>query len=281
MHPDVLKVLSIKEPLERAKEAGRVHDEFQKGGEELARVRREALLELVDGGMNNTQIGEALGMTRQRVGQLLKSGPAPERAFLGTDMLTVVMVGKLETGRPDPQPVVPHDDLIAFERIRQLAKVLGLDATSEVEASGGFVRLNRDNLFVMCGPRHFPNLREVIESDESISFDKDDQGWHLIDHRAGRVFRSPMDAGEPRDYAYLARLRRPDGKGTFLYGAGIHAVGEAGIAHFLEHNIADMYKQLKGKRFSAIIECDFDPGTTGREIVATRLASDYYLVPGA
>ncbi|MEV0616991.1 hypothetical protein AB0I81_26985 [Nonomuraea sp. NPDC050404] len=281
MHPDVLKVLSIEEPLDRAKEAGRVHDEFQKGGEELARVRREALQALVDSGMNNTQIGEALGMTRQRVGQLLKSGPAPERAFLGTDTLTVVMAGKLELGRPDPQPVVSHDDLIAFERLRQLARTLGLDATYEVEASGGFVRLNRDNLFVMCGPRHFPNVREVIESDEAISFAKDEQGWHLIDQRTGRVFRSPMDAGEPRDYAYLARLRRPDGKGTFLYGAGIHAVGEAGIAHFLEHNLADVYKQLKGKRFSAIIECDFDPNTTGREITATRPASDYHLAPGA
>lgn len=281
MHPDVLTVLNINDPLTRAIEAGHVHDVFQKGGEELARIRREALQELVSSGMSNTQIGELLGMTRQRVSQLLKNGPAPERAFLGTDTVTVVVAGKVESDRPDPQPVVAQDDLVAYDHLKQLARTLSLDTTYEVVPSGGFVRLNRENLVVLCGPRHSPNLREIIESDEAITFAKDKIGWHLVDNRTGQTRRSPMDEGEPRDFAYLARLPRPDGKGTFLYAAGIHAVGESGVINYLEQHIGDMYRTLKKKRFSAIVECEYDPESPTREIISSRLVTDYYYPAGA
>ena len=277
MHPDVLAVLKIDDPRSRAKEAGRIHEVFRKGGEELARVRREALQELENSGLSHTQIGELLGLSRQRVSQLLKSGPAPERAFLGTDTITVVVAGKVESERPDPQPVVAQDDLVAYDHFKQLAKTLGLDTTYEVVPTGGFVRLNRDNLMVLCGPRHSPNLREVIESDEDISFTKDEIGWHLVDNRTNHLLRSPMDSGKPRDYAYLARLPRPDGKGTFLYAAGIHAVGEAGAVHYLEQQLGEMYRILKQRRFSVIVDCEYDPKSPTREIVSSRLATEYYL----
>jgi hypothetical protein len=281
MHADVQKVTEIVDPAQRAREASRVMDIFGKGVEELSRTRREAIDELLASGKTQAEVGALIGVSRARVSQLLRQGPAPERAFLGFDMLTVVVAGKVESGRPDPQPVVAQDDLVAYDRLSRLAKTVGLETTYEVVATGGFVRLNRDNLIVFCGPRHAPNVREVLESDESIGFEQDEKGWFLVDRRTGKTYRSGMDAGEPRDVAYMARLPRPDGKGTFLYAAGIHAVGENGAVHFLEHQLADMYRELKARRFSALIECEYDAASETREIVSSKLVTDYYRPAGA
>jgi len=273
MHPDVQKVLDLSDPADRAREAGRVMEELGKGVEELSRTRREAIDELLSSGKTQSEVGALIGVSRARVSQLLRQGPAPERAFLGFDALTVVLAGKVEDGRRDPQPVVAQDDLVAYDHLSRLAKSLGLDTTYEVVASGGFVRLNRDNLIVFCGPRHAPNVREVLESDESIGFDKDENGWFLIDRKTGKTYRSGMDSGAPQDFAYLARLPRPDGKGTFLYAAGIHAVGENGVVHFLENNLAELYRELKGRRFSAIVECTYNSESETREIVSSQLVT--------
>jgi hypothetical protein len=281
MHADVQKVLEIADPVDRAREAGRVMEDFGKGVEELSRARREALDELLRSGKTQSEVGALIGVSRARISQLLRQGPAPERAFLGFDSLTVVLAGKVESGRHDPQPVVAQDDLVAYDHLSRLAKTLSLETTYEVVATGGFVRLNRDNLIVFCGPRHAPNVREVLESDDAIAFEQDDSGWFLVDRRTGQTYRSGMDAGQPRDFAYLARLPRPDGKGTFLYAAGIHAVGENGAVHYLEHQLADMYRELKTRRFSALIECEYDPNSETREIVSSRLVTEYYRPTGA
>lgn len=276
MHPDVQKVLDLSDPADRAREAGRMMEEFGRGVEELSRTRREAIDELLTSGKTQSEVGVLIGVSRARVSQLLRQGPAPERAFLGFDSLTVVLAGKVEDGRRDPQPVVAQDDLVAYDHLSRLAKTLGLDATYEVVASGGFVRLNRDNLIVFCGPRHVPNVREVLESDEAIGFDKDENGWFLVDRRSGKSYRSGMDSGEPKDFAYLARLPRPDGKGTFLYAAGIHAVGENGVVHYLENNLAEMYRELKTKRFSVIVECTYDADSETREIASSQLVTGFF-----
>jgi len=70
-----------------------------------------------------------------------------------------------------------------------------------------------------------------------------------------------MDHGESSDYAYLGRLPRLDGKGGFLYLAGIHAAGEAGTIHYLCEHMAEVYREVKTRRFSTIIRCSFDPAT--------------------
>ena len=281
MHPDVQKVLEIADPGERAREAGRVMDDFGKGVEELSRARRESIDELLAAGKTQAEVGALIGVSRARVSQLLRQGPAPERAFLGFDALTVVLAGKVESGRRDPQPVVAQDDLVAYDHLSRLAKSLGLDATYEVVETGGFVKLNRDNLVVFCGPRHSPNVREVLESDDAIAFEKDDDGWFIVDRREGKTYRSGMDDGQCHDFGDLARLPRPDGKGIFLYAAGIHAVGENGVVHYFENHLSDMYRELKAKRFSAIVECEYDPDAGTREIVSSHLVAGYYRPSGA
>ncbi|OLM12105.1 hypothetical protein Ae505Ps2_2232c [Pseudonocardia sp. Ae505_Ps2] len=83
-----------------------------------------------------------------------------------------------------------------------------------------------------------------------------------------------MDSGEPRDVAYLGRLPRLDGNGHFLYIAGIHAVGAPGVVHYLEHNMAQLYREVRKGRFSTLIECTFAPKTLA--ITASEQVSPLY-----
>lgn len=74
----------IQDPGERARKVSDLIGEYQAAVNELSRLRREALDEMVSQGMTHTQIAQVVGMTRVRVGQLLSSGPRPGRAMLDT-----------------------------------------------------------------------------------------------------------------------------------------------------------------------------------------------------
>jgi hypothetical protein len=170
------------------------------------------------------------------------------------------------TPRPPPGP--------AYERLCELARTLGLDAQYEVIPPPGLVDLNRDNLVVICGPRLSPIIAQVLASDPNLGFARDDYGWHLVDHATGTSYRSPRDDGEPADYAYLGRLPRIDGRGTFLYMAGIHAPGNAGAAHYLEGHLEELYGEVRTGRFSTIISCRFDPNS--RQVTSSERVTPLY-----
>ncbi|GGM84175.1 hypothetical protein GCM10012275_63530 [Longimycelium tulufanense] len=276
MHPELEELNALDDPVDRAKRAGELVAEHQTVVTELSRIRREALEELVARGSKPGEIAKALGMTRARVSQLLSTGPRSERAFLGYGTLTVALGGKREGGKEQNKAgkVVTQEDMNSYERLRDLAQTLGLDTRYEVIQPPGFVNLNRDNLVVICGPRLSPLISQVLESDDKLGFERDQQGWYLVDKRAGQIHRSPMDAGEPRDHAYLGRLPRLDGRGTFLYIAGIHAIGAAGVVHFIENNLAELYAEAKTKRFSTLITCTFNPETL--EVQSSQQLSPYY-----
>lgn len=280
MRPETRAAIDIADPLERAKATNRLIDELQEDLAALATARRDAIAEMKDG-QRKTQatIAVELGLTPGRVSQILKGHrPPAERAFLGSGMLTVAVAGKVESNRPDPQPVVAQDDLVAYERLAEFVRTLGLDIRYEVIPPPGNVLLNRENLIVACGPRHSPIIAQVLESDAALSFVKDGN-WKLVDHVTGHVYPSPMDDGQSSDVGYLARLPRPDGRGTFLYAAGIHAAGEAGVVHYVINNMADLYGEVRLRRFSTLIECDFDPAT--REVVGSRRLTPLYRPDGS
>lgn len=280
MHSDVQAVLGIADDLERAREAGHVMDVFAKGVEELARIRRESIEELLRAGKTQTELGKALDISRARIGQLLKQGPAPERAFLGSGKLTVAIGGKQEAGRHDPGDMVSAETFAAYETLAELARTLGLDTTQEVVPPPGLVHLNRPDLVVMTSPRLLPFLSQIMEADPHLRFGSDDQGWYLVDLTTGTKYRSPRDSGEPADYGYIGRLPRPDGKGNFLYLAGTHAQGTLGAARYLADNITDLYRDLKTKRFSLLISCRFDE-TNPRSILTTERISPIYRHEGS
>lgn len=277
VHDDMERISGIGDPVDRAKAAIDLMARYQGWVLELSRVRREAIEEAQASGMTQAEIASRLGVSRGRVGQLASAGPPPERAFFGTDLVTVSLGGKYEGGKaPDQNPseVVTKEDLDNFEHLRKLLSGMKLDAQYEVIPPSGIVNLNRDNHVVICGPRLSPIVAQVLEGDDNLRFEKD-HAWHLIDQKAGKQYRSPMDEdGSAGDFGYLGRLPRLDGRGTFLYIAGVHAIGANGVVHYLERNLAELYREVRTKRFSTLISCRYNPKTL--EVLESRRVTPLY-----
>ncbi len=90
-----------------------------------------------------------------------------------------------------------------------------------------------------------------------------------------QVHRSPMGSGKNKDCAYLGRLPRPDGKGTLLYIAGIHAMGAPGAVHYIENHLTELHSQVKLRRFSMLVSCEFDAKPL--KVTASEQLSPVYL----
>ncbi|MBJ6613957.1 sigma-70 family RNA polymerase sigma factor [Streptomyces sp. I4(2020)] len=285
---DVLlsQLKELSDPLERAKVAHTLVGRTQDYGNEFQVVRNEAMNETLRvGQLNSTQLAGELGISKGRVSQLARGAP-PERLFLGSGKFTVALAEKLEDGKlqdgrdkPVQGPVIATEDVQTYERLRELAEEVGLEIAFERIPLGGNVRLNRNNLVVICGPRLSPLIEQILEGDPHLRFGKDDEGWHLVDRNTGEVYRSPMDRGENGDVAYFGRLPRPDGQGTFLYVAGIHARGSGGVVHWLNKELANVHRELKAKRFSTLISSRFDSKTL--EIVDSERITPFYRPEGA
>src|ERR1039457_7014909 len=186
--------------------------------------------------------------------------PGPERAFWGAkDLEITIAVGEKTEAPKDASgplgPVVTTEAREAVDILRALADQMAISTEYEPIPPPGFVNLNQEGLVVICGPRLSPLVAQVLESDQLLGFSKDEQGWYVVDRRTGDTWRSPMDNGEMADIGYLGRLPRPDGRGTFLYIAGIHAAGTSGVAHYLASNLPSLWREVKTSRFSALIRC--------------------------
>jgi predicted transcriptional regulator len=265
----------IGDPRERAIRIGELIDEHQVAIADLSRLRRETIEELLASGMTQTDVAKLLDMSKGRVSQLLSAGVRPERAFYGSGKLTVAIGAKQETNRSDPSNVLSAEAFNAYERLAQSARAVGLDASNEVVPAPGHVHLNRSNLIVLTNPRLLPFLSQVMEADPHIRYMVDNKGWYLVDLTTATEYRSPRDDGECADYAYVGRLPRPDGKGTFLYLAGLHAPGTLGAAVFVVSNLGDLYRELKTRRFSTIVRCEFEPGNQLNIATAERVTPLY------
>ncbi|WP_129782900.1 helix-turn-helix transcriptional regulator [Promicromonospora panici] len=272
---DLTSVTAISDPEERAKTLSALIDENQATGQELARLRKEALEELLAMGRTQTQLAELLGISRSRISMMLSAGTRPERAFFGTGRVTFAIGSKQETGRSDPSNMLSAETFAAYETLANVAKASGLDSDHEIVPPPGLVDLNRPNLVVLTSPRLLPFVGQAMGADPHLGFANDQDGWFLVDRTTGKEYRSPRDQGEPTDYAYIGRLPRPDGKGTFLYLAGIHAQGTLGAAQFVADHLKDLHKDLKTKRFSTLVACKFDPNGD-RKILTTERITPLY-----
>jgi hypothetical protein len=277
VHEDLKHVAEIAVPIERAKVAIDLIADYQGRVVELSRIRREAIEDASGSGMSQADIAAQLGVSRGRVGQLASAGPPPERAFFGTGPMTVPLGGKYEGGKsPDENPseVITREDLNNFEHLRKLFTTLKLESQYEVIPPSGIVSLNRENLVVICGPRLSPIVAQVLESDDNLRFLKDD-AWYLADLKTDTEYRSPIDLdGSAGDIGYLGRLPRFDGKGTFLYIAGIHSIGASGVVHYLENHLGELYREMKNHRFSTLISCRYDPKTL--DVLESRRITPLY-----
>jgi predicted transcriptional regulator len=265
--------------MERARTAHSLIDDHQKVIADLSRIRRDALEDLLQNGYNQTQLADFLGVTRSRISQLLSAGTRPERAFLGTGRLTVAIGSKREVGtKVSVSEMISAECFTAYSLLADLAHVVGLDIEQEVVPPPGVVHLNRSNLIVMTNPRLLPFMSQVMEADPHIRYvcdRKNPADWYLVDLTTGVEYRSPRNSGIPRDYGYVGRLPRPDGKGNFLYLAGTHAPGTLGAATFLADNLATLHRDLKTRRFSTIVEYEFDP-TNPLSVVSVERVTPIY-----
>ena len=270
----VARVTKIADPRKRAKAAHDLIEELQATVADLSRLRREAFEQMLDGGMSQTDIAALLDISRSRVSQLMSGVAKPERRFLGTGPLTIAVAAS-ETGERSDE--VAPESLAAYQSLAQAAAAVGLDTTYEVIARPGNVHLNRTNLIVLGGPKLLPFVSQIMEADPYLRFEHDKAGWYLVDRSTGKQYRSPQDRNVFADYGYIGRLPKPDGNGTFLYLAGIHSQGTLGAAKYVADNLLTLYRQMKTRRFSAVVSCAYDPdATTLPSVISVRLETEYY-----
>ncbi|GAA0408278.1 hypothetical protein GCM10009530_70800 [Microbispora corallina] len=271
---DLDKIAAIDDPYLLLRVATERLNAAQQEVTELARLRRRVIQELHAQGMSYAQIAEKAGLSRGRIHQIRHTGPAPEGAFLGVGSVTVVTPLRHDaaTGRS----MVALDDMRAGKRLEDFARTFSLTVTTDNVTVDGQINLNRPGLLVICGPRMSEAMQQAYDADPVIRWDRDDKGWKLLDTRTGREYRSgsQLDPQQPTDSAFLGRLPRPDGNGSFLAIAGIHPNGSLGVIHLLANEIATLWGQVGDRRFSCVVGVEYDLQTG--EPVRAELASPLY-----
>lgn len=269
------RIARITDPYELLRAATGRLAEAQHEVTELARLRRRLIQDLHAQGLSYAQIGEAAGLSRGRIHQIRHTGPAPEGAFFGSGKITIATPLKREERQG--RPVVAVEDVAAASRLDALARAFALDVETEHVPLGGDIDLNRPGLIVICGPRLSDVMGQAYDRDPVIRWERSDAGaWMLRDTRSGELYVSGLDDGSGRaqDVAYLGRLPRPDGNGTFLVFTGVHPPGTLGVVALLASDVGTLWGQVGAEPFSVVVGVDFDPDT--HEPVKTELLTPLY-----
>ncbi|MBF6187747.1 MULTISPECIES: hypothetical protein [Nocardia] len=266
---DVARVFAIEDKVERLKAATEGVAAAQQTINELTRIRRAVIRELHAEGWTFARIGAAAGLSRARIHQVSTQGPAPEGLFFGHGALTVLTpearAGRLP-GAPDPT---------AADRLAELLRELGFPATIEYFAPGRPVDLNRDGVIVLGGPELSPTLRRFVAADPRLrrTVARPGDSRRAIEDRAARRVYRPAGP-EPHDIAYLARLPRPDGRGSCLIIDGLHPPGSLGAVRLLATRLAGLHERAEHHLFSVLIAVRYDR-STGEPVDADLLTPVY------
>ncbi|MFG1791654.1 hypothetical protein [Nocardia sp. NPDC049149] len=266
---DVARVFAIEDKVERLKAATDGVAAAQQTINELTRIRRAVIRELHAEGWTFARIGAAAGLSRARIHQVSTQGPAPEGLFFGHGTLTV-LVPEVRAGR-----VIGAPDPAASHRLVELLRELGFTASIEHFLPGRPVDLNRDGLIVVGGPELSPSLRQLISADPRLRravARAGDARRGIEDRAARRVYRP--GGPDPHDIAYLARLPRPDGRGTVLMIDGMHPPGSLGAIRLLATRLATLHERAGTHLFSVLVACRFDRAT-GEPLEAELLTPVY------
>lgn len=247
------------DPVERVKKTTALIKQLQDEVTELSEIRRQAILEVQrrEGIATQSALAHRVGLNRGLISQLLTPKASAERSFFtrGTTPLTLILGPSARD--TDGAETTLEQDLTA------LAQELGVECEVEFISDSGHVDLNRPNLLVACGPGRSAAIAAVLDSDASLRFMHDDAGWYLQDVKTEKPYRSPQDSPtfENADFGYLGRVRRLDGKGTFLCVAGIHSTGTRGAAQYLIDNKKTLQSDFRRARFSMLIRTEHDKTT--------------------
>lgn len=256
----MLEDLRVPEPVARAKHASEIIESGTSLITAVSAVRAEAL-ELLRDKMTHAEIARATGLTRARVSQLLGS-THPERPLLAPEpgVLTIAVVQKqaADSGRPS----LASTTVRALDALASAADSLNITTTKEEVPGPGIIDLNRSNLAVMIGPRISSLVAQALSSDPAIRWERDKRGhFYVTDTKAGTEYHSDFDDGwhggpdgERACYAHVGRIRRPDGRGTFLYLGGVHSPGTAGaVAYFIREMPAIWEQVRRSPLWSAVV----------------------------
>jgi hypothetical protein len=276
-------IRSIGDPRERARLAHALIGELQAESAEASRIRREAVTDLIiRQGATRIEVADLLGVSRERIRQILTEGPPPEQALLAPDPgpVTICVIEKGRDSRGNP--VVADTTITAVDKLRNLATSYDLEVARETTPASGLIDLNRPNLVVLIGPRSSMLIAQAVSADPVIKWrpDKNDD-WYITDARTGSEYHSDFDSsadpgtGWPRTcYAHVGRVRRPDSQGSWLCLAGEHAPGVAGAAELFCRDIAALWEQVRRNLWSAVVQVTVGEG--GR-IEAASLVTPVYV----
>lgn len=256
---DADRLRGISDSADRVRRATKLLADYQNRMREINTIRRLAISDMLSAGMTRAAIARSVGLTPARVGKIIADGGGVERAFFGAPELTVAIGAKPEVASGASGPVLSDYARRASALLADLARSLELVISEpEVIAPEQIVRLNRSGLVVIGGPRLLPWLGQVIEADPAYGFAEHGGRWCLVDRTSDVRHYSPADDGKAVDYGYLGRLPRPDGRGSFLYAAGLHGPGTTGVVHHLAEHLGELYRDVGAQRFSVLIECQYD-----------------------
>lgn len=263
--------------LERARLAGTFMETCTAAMTEAGEIRRDAIQGLLDAGYRRSQLATELGLGGPRITQILRdSAYGAERRFFDPGPVIVALGGK--RAEEKPEPVVSTDIFAAYETLQALAAQYRHTATYEViEPPGHLLHLNRPGLIVLGSPRLLPFTGQIVDADPHHGFKVDDGGWYLVDRSSGDEYRAPLRGDQHTDYAYVGRLPRPDGRGTWLYLAGIHGPGTRGAAQWLTEHLSEVYRAVKNGRFSLLVAVHTG---RGKKITHTEAITDIRTITG-
>jgi hypothetical protein len=252
---DLASLRAETDPLERVRRAAAAM-----AGAEA--IRDEAISEAYASGATQAAIGEAAGITGARVGQLVKGRPGPERTLLAPEPGPVVVAVVQKQAADGGQPTIATTTRQALSGLHAAARDLGLETREELVGPPGLIDLNRSNLAVLMGPRISALIAQAVSADPVIKWAQVRAGhWYLTDTETGQQYRSDFDAGwsggpagKRSCYAHVGRIRRPDGRGTWLYLGGAHSPGTAGAVAWFLRDMPSLWEQVRRSlTWSAIV----------------------------
>lgn len=228
------------------------------------RERDDAIIAAVKSGASQADVARAAEITRQRVGQIVAGIAAgPERALLTPEAGSALAIAVVQKKDPDSgQPVIGSTTRRALDALKDTAQSLGISTEEEEVGPPGVIDLNRSNLVVMMGPRTSALVAMALSADPVIQWQRDGRGrWYITDAKTGTDYHSDYDdgwqggpGGERACFAHIGRIRRPDGRGTFLYLGGAHSPGTAGAVSYFIREMPALWEQVRrAAAWSAVV----------------------------
>lgn len=256
------------DPIRRGRRATELLALYQQRSTELARLRREALEEAHrDLGLPYSQIATSLGITKGRVTQIRSTAPAAARALFGVGPVTIVTPYRYQVTDRE-RPLLAAEDVAAGEAAKQLLESFDF-VTRSAQVGPDDTELPSGDLFVICGPKSSPAVRQLLNTDPRLTIAQDEDGWYIKDRQAQVRHHSPSDTGrENADVAYVSR--RTEGGRTITHVAGLHAIGSLGAVEYLTANAANLYAASAGDDFSLLVVSNFD----GLAIIGSAATSE-------